>query len=341
MTRRSLFLMGVAGSAGCIRNSARRLNVFNWSSYVAPETLPNFEREFDARVRYSVYESNEEMLARVMSGNSGWDVAFPSSYFIEPMRALGLLAPLEHAKLGNLSNLDVPFRQPVWDPRLRWGVPYMWNGTGICCSRKAPLAIRSWDDLWDGRLRSKITMLDDPVDVLSACLRKLGYSINTHSESELRKAQLEALRQKLLVRAYINAEVRDQLVAGDVLAAQLWSTTSQQAIDESRDLQFVYPSEGFPLYTDVAVILQESVRKDLAHSFLNFLLRPEVAAAIVSSVKTATANLAARNLLPENLKSNAALYPPAEVLARGEWFVTSPPAVQRLRDRLWTEIKAA
>src|SRR5436190_18844977 len=111
MTRRTVFLMGVAGAAGCARGG-RRLNVFNWSSYVAPDTIPNFEKEFDVRVRYAVYESNEEMLARVMSGNSGWDVVFPTNYFIEPMRESGLLAQLDHAKLPNLTNLDKPFQTP-------------------------------------------------------------------------------------------------------------------------------------------------------------------------------------------------------------------------------------
>ena len=111
--------------------------MFNWSSYVGPDTIPNFEREFGVRVRYAVYESNEEMLARVMGGNSGWDVVFPTSYLIEPMREFGLLAPLDHSRLPNLHHLDPMFQKPVWDPELRWGVPYMWNATGICYSQQA------------------------------------------------------------------------------------------------------------------------------------------------------------------------------------------------------------
>src|SRR6188472_2887447 len=102
MNRRTLFLMGLGGLAGCVRDHRPRLNVFNWSNYVGPETIPNFEREFNVRVRYAVYESNEEMLARVMSGNSGWDVVFPTSYLIEPMRSFGLLARLDHSRLPNL-----------------------------------------------------------------------------------------------------------------------------------------------------------------------------------------------------------------------------------------------
>src|SRR5690349_17699851 len=120
MTRRTLFFLGLSGAAGCHRDTRPRLNVWNWSSYVGPETIPNFEREFGVRVRYAVYESNEEMLARVMGGNSGWDIVFPTSYLIEPMRQMGLLSTLDHRKLRNLRHLDAAFQKPAWDPDLRW-----------------------------------------------------------------------------------------------------------------------------------------------------------------------------------------------------------------------------
>jgi spermidine/putrescine transport system substrate-binding protein len=147
--------------------------------------------------------------------------------------------------------------------------------------------------------------------------------------------------QKPLLRAYLNAEVRDQLVSGDVLAAQLWSTTAQQAIDAAPGLAFAYPAEGFPFYCDCAVILRESRRTRLAHQFLDYLLRPRVSAQIVEATKTATANRAAQDLLPEAVRTNPVLYPPAAVFERGEWPRTIPPAAQRLRDRIWTEIKSA
>ena len=107
--------------------------------------------------------------------------------------------------------------------------------------------IEAWEDLWDSELQGRITMLDDPVDVFGACLKKLGYSINTRNPDELREAQREAIEQKELLRAYINAEVRDQLVAGDVVAAQLWSTTAQQAIDEDEELYIRLSRRGLPL----------------------------------------------------------------------------------------------
>jgi spermidine/putrescine transport system substrate-binding protein len=341
MTRRTLFFLGLSGLAGCSRDPRPRLNVFNWSSYVGPDTIPGFEREFGVRVRYAVYESNEEMLARVMSGNSGWDVVFPSNYLIEPMRSLGLLTPLDHSLLRNLHQLEEAFRKPKWDPELRWGIPYMSIATGICYSTKLEPAPAAWSDLWNPDLQGRITMLDDPVEVFGACLQKLGHSINTRQPDELRAAQQEAIEQKELLRAYINAEVRDQLIAGDVLAAQLWSTTAQQAMDETPHLAFAYPSEGFPLYADVAVVLKESTRFELAHRFLDYLLRPEVAAGAATGARTTTVNAGARALLPAIFRGLSTLYPPPEIMERGEWALTTSPDLQRLRDRLWTEVKSA
>ncbi len=303
--------------------------------------MSKFEAEFGADVRYGTYESNEEMLARVLSGNSGWDVVFPTDYIVAPMLANDLIAPLDHARLANLGQLETRFRHPEWDPELKWSIPYMVTAAGIAFNRSLVPAPRSWADLWDQRLRGRLTMLDDPFDALGACLKKLGLSINTADGVELRRAETEAVRQKPLVRAYLNAEVRDQLVSGDVLAAQMWNTTAQQAIDSSPNVAFAYPAEGYAVYPDCAVILRESKRPDLAHRFIDFLLRPEIAAANALAARTTTTNAGARELFPADFRDNPTLYPAADVVARGEWARTVDPAAQRLRDRIWTEIKSA
>jgi spermidine/putrescine transport system substrate-binding protein len=339
--KRRHFILGTAALAGCTRDRRPRLNVYNWSAYVAPDTIPAFEAEFGVRVRYATYESNEEMLAKVIGGNSGWDVAFPTHNRLQPMRANGLLAPMRHEWLPNLPHLDPRFRAPAWDAGLQWGVPYMWNGTGIVYNRILQPPPARWADLWSSRLTGRLTMLDDPEDMLGACLKKLGLPFSATEPTQLARAEREAIAQKPLLRAYLNAEVRDQLVAGDVLAAQLWSTTAQQAIDAAPHLAFVYPAEGFPFYCDCAVILRESRRARLAHQFLDYLLRPTVSAKIVESTRTATANSSALDLLPESVRRTPSLYPPADVFDRGEWPRTLDPTTQRLRDRIWTEIKSA
>jgi spermidine/putrescine transport system substrate-binding protein len=338
---RRVFLMSAASLAGCSLDRRPRLNVFNWSSYIAPDTVPKFEAEFGVRVRYSIYESNEEMLARVMSGNSGWDVVFPTDYIVKPMLVNGLLAPMDHTLLGNLGHLEERFQRPDWDAKLDWSVPYMVTAAGIAYNRKLAPAPRAWSDLWDERLKGRITMLDDPFDTMGACLKKLGHSINSSDAEELRAAEAEGLRQKPLLRAYLNAEVRDQLVSGDVLAAHMWNTTAQQAMDASSGIGFVYPEEGYAVYPDCAVVLRESKRAELAHRFIDFLLRPDIAAANALAARTTTTNAGARRLLPADFRDNPTLYPGADIVARGEWAKTVEPATQRLRDRLWTELKSA
>ena len=333
MNRRAFLAAALATS--CARDRRPRLNVFNWSAYIDPAMLERFSRERGVRITYATYESNEEMLAKVMTGNSGWDVVFPTHSRLAPMSRAGLIATLDHTRLPSLSNLDARFRRPAWDPDLRWGVPYMWNATGIVYNRKQTTEPRGWSDLWNPALRGRLTMLDDPEDVIGACLQKLGYSFGSTDDHQLQIAKAIAIDQKKLLRAYMNAEVRDQLVSGDVLAAQLWSTTAAQAIHGNSDLAFVYPDEGYPLYCDCAVILRESTRNVLAHDFLEFLLQPDVAAANARLAETATANGAAQ------VVRDPVLYPPDEIYRRGIWPRALPNAAQRYRDRLWTEIKSA
>jgi spermidine/putrescine transport system substrate-binding protein len=173
------------------------------------------------------------------------------------------------------------------------------------------------------------------------CLKRLGASVNSGDAEQLKAARDLAIRQKPLLRAYLNEEVRDQVVAGDVLVAQMWAQVAQVAMDNSPGLAFAFPAEGFALYADNCAILRESKHQDLAYEFVNYLLRPKVAAAIAIEMRVATANGAARALLPEAQRNNAVLYPSNEVLSRGEWFQALPGSVQRLRDRYWTEIKSA
>ncbi len=334
--------MSVAGAAaGCTSGKALRLNVYNWENYVASTTIPHFEREFNCRIRYATYGSAEEMLAKVMSGNSGWDIVFPSNSFIQPMRDLELLERLDHARLSNLGNLDARFQSPEWDPSLEWCVPYMHSATGIVYAKSVACPPLAWADLWIDCYSRRVTMLDDPAEVFAACLKRLSCSINSGDDRDLRRARDLAIRQKPLLRAYLNEEVRDQVIAGDVLVAQMWAQVAQVAMDNAANLAFSFPAEGFALYADNGAILRESKHKDLAYEFVNYLLAPRVAADIATEMRTATANRAAWALLPEAQRNNNVLYPTPDVLKRGEWFKALPGPVQRLRDRYWTEIKSA
>lgn len=340
LASRRTFLLGLSGLAGCFAPHRPRLNVINYSDYIGPTTIADFEKEFQVEVRYSsVIEGSEEVIAKTISGNSGWDVVFPENRLVEPMRAMGLLQRLDHALLPNLKELSDRFRRPVWDPQLDWNVPYLWSCCGIL--HNSQYAVTGWNDFFTEKLRGRTTMLDEPSEVFAVCLKLLGYSINSDSPDELRKAQRLALDHKRYLRAYLNTEVRDQVAAGDVLAAQLWAGSSQLTIDEAPALRFTHPREGFSLYCDCVAILAESRRRELAHHFINYLYRPAVAAAITQASRGSTPTRSAAALLPAESRQLTTLFPGEEILSRGEWFQTASGETQRLRDRLWTEIKAA
>jgi spermidine/putrescine transport system substrate-binding protein len=328
MTRRQVLAVA-GGLAGCRRRPAGgEVNIYSWSDYIASDTVAGFERETGVRVNYETFESTEEMFAKILAGGARWDVVFPNSTYIGPMARRGLIEELDHGRLPGLGNLEARFRNPVWDPGNRHSVPYMWGVSGFVFNRRKLPRAAAWGELWDPALSRKITMLDDPSEVLGVCLKKLGYSINSVEPRELEAARAEAMRQKPLLRAYINAEVKPQLIAGDVWAAQLWSGDARQAMAENPDLQYCYPAEGWAAFCDVMVILKGSRSRDAAYRWAEYLLRPEVAASIARETLFASPNAAA-----------AAGDTPD--LSRAEWFAEIPAAGQELRDRIWTEIKSA
>src|SRR3954454_6663656 len=183
---RRIFLFGLSSAlSSCTSGRKPRLNIYNWDNYVARDTIPIFEKRYGCQVRYGVYASAEEMLAKVLSGNSGWDVVFPSNSFVQPMRDLDLLLPLDHRKLQNIGNLESRFRSPEWDPGLAWCIPYMHSGTGIIYSNSVSTAPQSWSDLWTDRYSGRLTMLDDPAEVFAACLKRLKSSVNSGDDHDL------------------------------------------------------------------------------------------------------------------------------------------------------------
>ena len=195
-----------------------------------------------------------------MSGNSGWDVVFPTNYYIRPMREYGLLAELDHDAPHPISTISIR------SSAIRNGTPICAGACPTCGTppassptRRSDRCRERWADLWEARWQGKITMLDDPGRRVRRLPEK-ARPFDQHGEARRNCAPRSGKRsaQKHLLRAYLNAEVRDQLVAGDVWAAQLWSTTAQQAIDAAPHLDFVYPAEGFAIYPDNAVILRES-----------------------------------------------------------------------------------
>jgi spermidine/putrescine-binding protein len=311
-----------------------RLAIYNWSDYVADDTIPAFEEEFGIEVTYDTYESNEEMLAKLQAGAAGYDVVFPTGYIAEAMIATGMLAPIRRELLTNWTNLSPIFLDPPFDPGNAHSVPYLWGMTGIAWrTDRVAEAPDSWTTFHDSRWDGKMTLLDDTRDVIGAFLRLNGYSLNSIVAPELETAKRDAIEARGYIRAFVSAPVKGQLISGDVWIAQLWDGDTRQAAAEEPAIAFAIPSEGSAIYADAMVIPRAAPHKRAAHAFIDYVLRPDVAAAISDATGYGTTNAAAR---PRNPKP----YPTEAELARLE-FARDLGEGTRLWDRIWTEIKSA
>jgi spermidine/putrescine transport system substrate-binding protein len=301
---------------------------------VAPDTIPRFEREFNVRVTYDTYESNEEMIAKLVAGGDGYDIVGPSGYLVPVLAAGGLLRPLDHAVLTNWTNLLPVFVNAEKDGG-RYSMPYQWGVSGIAYRRdlvaKPPM---SWALFADAGLRGRMTMLDEGAEVFGAMLKWRGNSWSATDPVQLERAKEDALAVKPNLRAYVSAPVKSQLISGDIAAAQLWSgDAGQAAVDELR-IGFVVPTEGSEIFADHLAIPRRAPNPRAAHAFLNYILRPEVAAEIADQTGYGPANGAAVSLMKTPVPP-----PDAATMARLEFPRDAGPA-KDLLDRLWTEVKA-
>lgn len=324
----------------CRGDQERQLNLYIWSAYLAPDTLPRFEQRYGVRVVYDYYESNEALLAKLKAGGSRYDVIVPSDYMVEILIREGLLEPLDRQKLTNLANIDPRFLGLHYDPENRYSVPYMWGTTAIGYRKdKVGTAIESWGALWDARYANRIAMLDDMRENFAAALAYLGYSINTTDPRQLAEARDLLIKQKPLVKAYVGSGLPEILLSGDVWLAQAFSGQVARAALENPNLGYVVPREGATIAVDNLCIARGAPHKELAHKFIDYILEPETAAAICRATRYSTPNRAAYALLEPELLADKIIFPPPEDLARCEFIRDVGPAVA-IYDSYWTEIKS-
>ncbi|MFQ5847996.1 MAG: spermidine/putrescine ABC transporter substrate-binding protein [Candidatus Methylomirabilales bacterium] len=331
--------------AGCGRGPSgsgldREIYLFNWGDYIDPTVLTDFTTEFGVRVVQDNYASNEDLLAKLQAGGVGYDIIVPSDYMVEVMIKEGLLHELEKAALPNLRYIGTRHLGLPYDPENRYCVPYLWGTTGVAYDTDKVPRPESWWVLWDARYRGRISMLNDQREALAVALRLLGHPINSTDPEALEAAKGLLQRQKPLVRTY-NSENYDQLLLqGEIALAQAWNGDLARAAAEKPSLAYVIPKEGGTVFHDNLCIPQSSARRRTAGVFINYLLRPEVAARIVRYTMQASPNEAARSHLPRAILENPAVYPSPPVMARLEALRDVGQALI-LYDRVWTEVKAS
>lgn len=322
------------------------INIFHWSEYIDPEIYTQFEEEFGVRVVEDNFASNEDLLAKLQAGATGYDIIVPSDYMVAIMINQNMLAELDKENIPNLENLDPQFTDMPFDPAGDYSVPYQWGTTGIGYrSDIVEEDITSWAALFEPerleKYDGKISMLNDVREAVGAALKYEGYSLNTTDQAQLEEAQGLLLQQKPFLAKYDSQSVADSLVSGDVVLAHGWSGDIFVAQTENEDIVYTIPEEGAVVWVDNLAIpaTTEGDRKYTAEVFINYLLRPEIGAQITNWVWYGSPNAAAKPHINEDILSDPAIYPSDSVMQNLE-FIRDVGEATQLYDRIWTEVKS-
>jgi len=335
--------LGLGGVTSCAE-APQKLHLFIWANYIDPEVYRLFEREFGVKVIEENFDSNETLRSKLQAGVSGYDIIVPSDYTVEILIRQGLLAKLDLSKIPNAQNISPRFRNLYYDPQNRYSIPYLWGTTGIGYNaQKIETAPTSWADLFEPsrleRYKNRVSMLDDPREAIGAALKYLGYSVNSTDPHALAAAKTVLLAQKPYLARYDSETYDDFLLTGDLVIAHGWSGEFAKARLENPDLHYIIPSEGGVIWADNLAIPKNSTRVELAHKFIDFLLRPQINARIVNFLRYPSTNEAARAYILPEIANDPAIYPPEDVLEKLEWIKDIGDALA-LYEALWDEIKS-
>ncbi len=363
-TRFSMLLVLVAAilvtvtSAGA--REAKVLNIYNWSDYIAPNTVPDFEKETGISVNYDVYDSNDVLEGKLLAGDSGYDLVVPSAMpYLARQIASGVYRKIDKAALKNYGNLDPKILAAAAkaDPGNQYGVPYMWGTTGFGYNRAmvdarlgghAPVDSSAliFDPANAKKLAScGISLLDSAEDLFPAALAYLGRNPLSHDPADLARAVkvIEAIRP--YIRKFSSSEYINDLANGDLCVAWGYSGDIVQARNRARqakngvDIVYTIPKQGAMMWIDMMAIPADAPHPGNALKFIDYILRPKVAAQITDAVDYANANRAATKLVDPRIADDPAIYPSAAVRARLFFDTPVTPQYERLRTRAWMRIK--
>ncbi len=347
-------------SASASAEEAKLLNIYNWSDYIAHDTVPNFEKETGIKVNYDVYDSNDTLEAKLLAGHSGYDLVVPSaSPYLARQAASGVYRKIDKAALKNYGNLDPQILDAAAkaDPGNQYGVPYMWGTTGFGYNRamvKAALGDHAPTDssaLIFNPANAKrlaacgISLLDSAQELFPAALAYLGRNPLSRDPADLDRAAkvIEAIRP--YIRKFNSSEYINDLANGDLCVAWGYSGDVVQARNRARDakngvdIAYTIPKEGAMIWIDMMAIPADAPHPGNALKFIDYILRPEVVAKISDTVAYANPNKAATPLVAASIRNDPNIYPPAAVRARLFFDTPVTPQYERLRTRAWTRIK--
>lgn len=324
------------------------INVYNWGQYISDGTdgyidvIAEFEKAYpDIHVNYMTYDTNETMYTKMQSGGSTFDVIVPSDYMIDKLISEDRLEPLDFSNIPNYQYLDDTYKNLAYDPENKYSVPYTWGYVGIIYNTKYVNEddVGSWDLLWNRNYAGKILMFDNPRDSFAIAELLLGYSLNTEDPEELKAAAEKLKEQKNLVQSYVMDQIFDKLEREEAWIGAYYAGDYSLMLEENDALAFNAPKEGFNLFVDALCIPKGCQHKKEAETFINFLCDPKICAENLGYLDYATPFSAAKEYTDPETLEDEVLYPPAELLAKGEAFHALSSEGTHLMNTLWLSVK--
>ncbi len=318
------------------------LNVYNWGDYIAEDTLSRFTEETGININYEMFDSNEIMYTKYKSGAVDYDVLVPSDYMIEKLIMEDELVKLDFNNIPNSEYIDESFKGLAYDKNDEYSVPYMWGTIGILYNTSmVDEVVDSWNILWNEKYSGQIIMQNSVRDAFAVALKKLGYSANSTSKTEVDQA-LEALKeQSPLVQAYVIDEVKDKMIGNEAALAVIYSGEAIFTADENEDLAYAIPKEGTNLWFDSMVIPKSTQNQEAAEAFINFMCEPEIAFNNADYIGYSTPHKDAKEMLSDEVKNDPAAYPSKEILEQCEVFVDLGSEMTEYYNEKWNELKAS
>lgn len=326
--------------AATAAQSEETLAIYNWGDYINPEVLTKFTEETGIKVTLDTYSSNEEMLAKIQAGATGYDIVLPSVWMQDIMVKLDLLEQTNINKDPAFANIDPAFLRSKEDPESSYCLPYAWGTVGIFYNEDVTGPVKGWKDFFEipAKTGKKITLLDDMREVLGMGLIMTGKSVNDTDPAEVQAAADYVISHKKDVTAF-TYESMALLQSGDIAAAHYFVGGNVFFVDKP-NIKYVIPEEGATMYQENLCVLKDAPHKEAAQKFLQFYLKPEIAALNVSQQFNGTPNKPANALTPDFIKSNPNINVPAETLTRLQIFEDLGAAL-KFYDRAWNAIRTA
>ena len=357
-SRIAALVCAFVASPGLHADEEKILNVYNWSDYIAPDTIANFEAEYGIEVNYDLYDSTEVVEAKLLAGKTGYDVVLHGTRYSARLIPIGVYQPLDKARLPLWDNLDPWILEVLtaYDPGNKYGFPYMWGTVGFAYNvdmireRMPDAPLDSGDMIFKPEIAARfadcgISMLDEPTDVLPLAMLYLGHDHNSIDPLHISEAEALLKSVRPFYRYFSSTRMISDLPNRETCIAVSWSgdyaQAMQRALDVGADVTLAYatPREGTVMWFDAMFIPADAPHPNNAHLFINYLLRPDVIANISAYVFYANANRNSLPLLPAEVRDDPAIYPPADELENMNVGVMYGPKQERRRTRAWSRIK--